>query len=171
MSHLYTVKQTADILGFSTNTVYKYLNEGYIKAARSNSKQGRFRITKLAIEEFLGEKLSDTSSKDKIEVNEPIEAVADSGDETAKEQISEVKRVERADHVQTQKLSPPLSVKAMRWLILVSLLLIIGDLFRSEGFSYWHQSVRLALISIFVLVAYQYGGVNNKNKGIKNYSE
>ena len=162
MSHLYTVKQTADILGFSTNTVYKYLNEGYIKAARSNSKQGRFRITKQAIEEFLGEKLSDTSKDSQIEVNGSIKAVTDNEVETTKGQISALKRVEKSDLEQTLKLSPPLSVKAMRWLILISLLLIIGDLFRSEGFSYWHQAVRIALISIFVLVAYQYGGVRSK---------
>jgi len=161
MSNLYTVKQTADILGFSTNTVYKYLAEGYIKAARSDSKQGRFRITKSSIEEFLGEKLSDIPNRTIIATQTP-------------EELDPAPVVTSSDEVTPPTLivqSTPLSVKMTRWLILISLLLIIGDLFRSEGFSYWHQTIRLVLISIFVLIAYQYGGVNNKNKGIKDYRE
>src|SRR3990167_304165 len=43
MPKTYTVKQVAKILGFSTNTVYKYLDEGKIKATRLGS-EGRFRI-------------------------------------------------------------------------------------------------------------------------------
>lgn len=39
----YTVKEVARLLGFSTNTVYKYLDEGQIKATRLGS-EGRFRI-------------------------------------------------------------------------------------------------------------------------------
>ena len=42
-SKTYTVKQVAKILGFSTNTVYKYLDEGKIKATRLGI-EGRFRI-------------------------------------------------------------------------------------------------------------------------------
>jgi len=40
----YTVKEIANLLGFSTNTVYKYLDEGKIKAVRLG-KEGRFRIS------------------------------------------------------------------------------------------------------------------------------
>src|SRR3990172_2537397 len=40
----YTVKEVSDLLGFSTNTVYKYLDEGKIKATRLG-KEGRFRIS------------------------------------------------------------------------------------------------------------------------------
>jgi excisionase family DNA binding protein len=39
----YTVREVADLLGFSTNTVYKYLDEGRIKSTRLG-KEGRFRI-------------------------------------------------------------------------------------------------------------------------------
>ena len=39
----YTVKEVANLLGFSTNTVYKYLDEGRIKSTRLG-KEGRFRI-------------------------------------------------------------------------------------------------------------------------------
>lgn len=43
IAKLYTVKQVAHVLGVSTNTIYKYLNEGKIKALRFG-KRGRFRI-------------------------------------------------------------------------------------------------------------------------------
>lgn len=45
----YTVKQVAEALGFSTNTVYKYLDEGRIQATRLGT-EGRFRISE---KEFL----------------------------------------------------------------------------------------------------------------------
>jgi len=51
---LYTVKEAAELVGVSTNTLYKYLLEGQIKAARGTHKQGRFRIPQSALEEFLG---------------------------------------------------------------------------------------------------------------------
>ena len=37
MPKTYTVKQVAEALGVSTNTVYKYLEEGKISATRSNA--------------------------------------------------------------------------------------------------------------------------------------
>lgn len=43
MSKFYTVKEVADALEFSTNTVYKYLDEEKIKATRLGA-EGRFRI-------------------------------------------------------------------------------------------------------------------------------
>ncbi len=43
MKKTFTVKEVAKLLGFSTNTVYKYLLEGKIKATRLG-KEGRFRI-------------------------------------------------------------------------------------------------------------------------------
>ena len=52
--NLYTVKQAAGIIGCSTNTLYKYLNEGRIKASRGTVEQGRFRIPQSSLEEFLG---------------------------------------------------------------------------------------------------------------------
>jgi excisionase family DNA binding protein len=51
---LYTVKKAAQIIGCSTNTLYKYLNEGRIKASRGTANQGRFRIPQSSLEEFLG---------------------------------------------------------------------------------------------------------------------
>lgn len=51
---LYDVKAAAKIIGVSTNTLYKYLLEGKIKAARGTHRQGRFRIPHSALEQFLG---------------------------------------------------------------------------------------------------------------------
>src|SRR3989344_387901 len=53
MKKTYTVKQLADALGFSTNTVYKYLLEGKIKATRLG-KEGRFRIQEEEVMRLLG---------------------------------------------------------------------------------------------------------------------
>jgi len=55
---LYTVKQVADVLGVSTNTLYKYLGEGKIKALRF-SKRGRFRIPETELTKLLGVKEED----------------------------------------------------------------------------------------------------------------
>lgn len=62
MGKTYTVKQVAKALGFSTNTVYKYLEEGKIKATRLG-KEGRFRISESEILRLVGEnKIEDLSS-------------------------------------------------------------------------------------------------------------
>ncbi len=50
----YTVKEVADLLGFSTNTVYKYLDEGRIKSTRLG-KEGRFRILGSELSKLLQE--------------------------------------------------------------------------------------------------------------------
>ncbi|HAF64285.1 TPA: hypothetical protein DCK82_05670 [Candidatus Beckwithbacteria bacterium] len=57
---LYTVRKAAQIVGCSTNTLYKYLNEGRIKASRGTKHQGRFRIPQTSLEEFLGAPLKTT---------------------------------------------------------------------------------------------------------------
>ncbi|NMD01608.1 MAG: DNA-binding protein, partial [Bacteroidales bacterium] len=50
----YTVKEVANLLGFSTNTVYKYLDEGKIKSTRLGS-EGRFRIPDSEVSRLLQE--------------------------------------------------------------------------------------------------------------------
>src|SRR3989344_4803129 len=52
-NRIYTVKEVARLLGFSTNTVYKYLDEGKIKATRLG-KEGRFRIPQKEVAKLLG---------------------------------------------------------------------------------------------------------------------
>lgn len=57
----YTVKEVAGMLGFSTNTVYKYLENGSIKSVRLGL-EGRFRIPANEVDRLLherGKKLSD----------------------------------------------------------------------------------------------------------------
>lgn len=61
----YTVKEVANLLGFSTNTVYKYLDDGKIKSTRLG-KEGRFRIPKSEVERLLQE------NKDSIVIAEPV---------------------------------------------------------------------------------------------------
>lgn len=51
----YTVKQVAEALGFSTNTVYKYLDEGKIQATRLGT-EGRFRISERELLRILDSK-------------------------------------------------------------------------------------------------------------------
>ncbi|MDD4352716.1 MAG: cache domain-containing protein [Candidatus Gracilibacteria bacterium] len=51
----YTVKEVADLLGFSTNTVYKYLAGGGIKSVRLGL-EGRFRIPRNEVERLLQER-------------------------------------------------------------------------------------------------------------------
>lgn len=53
MGKTYTVKKVAEALDFSANTVYKYLDEGKIKATRL-SKEGRFRIPEEEVIRLLG---------------------------------------------------------------------------------------------------------------------
>ncbi len=50
----YTVKEVASLLGFSTNTVYKYLDEGKIKSTRLGD-DGRFRISGSEVSRLLQE--------------------------------------------------------------------------------------------------------------------
>ena len=62
MPKTYTVKQVADALGFSTNTVYKYLEEGKIKAARLG-KEGRFKIPESEYARLTGRHLTGTGEQ------------------------------------------------------------------------------------------------------------
>ena len=54
-NRIYTVKEVAKLLGFSTNTIYKYLDEGKIKSTRLG-KEGRFRIPQKEVAKLLGVK-------------------------------------------------------------------------------------------------------------------
>lgn len=54
MPKTYTVKQVADALNLSTNTVYKYLEDGSIKATRLGG-TGRFKIPETELARLLGQ--------------------------------------------------------------------------------------------------------------------
>jgi excisionase family DNA binding protein len=73
MGKTYTVKQVAALLGFSTNTVYKYLDEKRIRATRLGT-EGRFRIPQSEIDRLLGEKNRSTSGYLPNETAAPVDA-------------------------------------------------------------------------------------------------
>lgn len=72
---LYSVKAAAQIIGCSTNTLYKYLNEGRLKASRGTVEQGRFRIPQSSLEEFLGAPLPANPSTQTIPAGLPLKIV------------------------------------------------------------------------------------------------
>lgn len=127
---LYTVKQTSKILGFSTNTIYKFVGDGTIKSVRGG-KRGRFRIPQSAIEEYLGNKLPKREDllpkKDSPSASEPL--------------------------------TPPLALTAIRLLLIITLLVLIADIFLNPNTPFLTQILRLIVISIFILLAYQFGGI------------
>ena len=138
---IYNVKQAAKILGLSTNTTYKYLNEGRIKAARGHIR-GTFIITSSALENFLGSKIPD-------EIIQSLDSNQNQNTFKDGEAIIEVPL-------------PTLATKVTRLLITISLLIIIADLVFNKDFSPITQISRITLIAIILLISYQYGGFVKK---------
>lgn len=92
MNDLLTVKDVAKILGLSTNTVYKYVNSGLIRSSRAQLQQGRFRVPKQAVEEFLGSPLDElhlTAPPVSPQDKETLDAVKPIKDNTASTQPKE----------------------------------------------------------------------------------
>lgn len=142
-NNIYSVKQAAKILGLSTNTTYKYLNEGRIKAARGHVR-GTFIITARSLENFLGQALPENPLKDQPSATSfPSTTLKDT------ESIIEVT-------------PPTLATKVVRILISICLLLIIADIILSKNFSPIAQFGRIALIILVFLVSYQFGGFTKK---------
>jgi len=142
-NNIYSVKQAAKILGLSTNTTYKYLNEGRIKAARGHIR-GTFIITGKALEQFLGSKLPDN----------PLGEA---------ESLSQFSSTNMRDAEAIIEVVPPtLATKVLRVLISLCLLLIIADLIFGKNFSPIAQLGRIVIIIIIFLVSYQYGGFIKK---------
>ena len=119
---LYTVKKAAAIIGCSTNTLYKYLDEGRIKASRGTAEQGRFRIPQSALEDFLGTPITDKP--------QALTNAAQNG----------------------------LPLKIVRFLIILSLVLILIDMIMTQSVSLTTQLTRLFFLAIALLLAYQDGG-------------
>lgn len=143
-NNIYSVKQAAKILGLSTNTTYKYLNEGRIKAARGHIR-GTFIITRKSLETFLGSKLPENPLTDIQDTG----AFSTSGSFKDAEAIIEV--------------SPPtLATKVTRVLLTLCLVLIILDIILGKNFSPLSQFGRLALIAVVFLISYQFGGFIKK---------
>ncbi len=149
---LYTVKEAAKIVGVSTNTLYKYLDEDRIHAARGSAIQGRFRIPESALEEFLGVKLSQPESTEPAvgatftvardpQVDEP-ETLQDINVPTGKQEY--------------RKTGLPL--KLARFLLVLALVAILIDLFMSSSVSPAGIFSRLFFVALMILLSYQEGG-------------
>jgi excisionase family DNA binding protein len=150
MDKIYTVKEAAKLLEFSTNTVYKYLEDGTLEAARGAGKQARFRIPHSSIEKYLGSSLSEDTVLAKLDP----EAFA------RRQELAESPTPEPTPTHSAQASSAPqrLPLTITRVLILAALVFIILDLVLSRSFTLTTQLVRMAMIAVFVLLAYQFGG-------------
>lgn len=138
---LYTVKEAAKIIGVSTNTLYKYLDDGKIHAARGSAIQGRFRIPESALEEFLGVTLSTPEMESSVPV--PLPQVS---------QNSEPSIPLERNH------KPHLPLKIARFFLLIALIAILTDLFIARTISLPAILTRLSFVVVMLLLAYQEGG-------------
>ncbi len=136
---LYTVKEAAKLVGVSTNTLYKYLDEDRIHAARGSRVQGRFRIPESALEEFLGVKLS-----------EPVKPL--------EQELPVQIQPENTETPTLVKKSSKLPLKIVRFLLVLALITILLDLFIAKSVSLPAELSRLFFILIMILLSYQEGG-------------
>lgn len=93
MGKTYTVKEVAEALEFSTNTVYKYLNEGKIKATRLGT-EGRFRIPEKELGRLLGLKGEKAQLGPQLEKTEAVVEAATQTPATAVAKIEETPIIE-----------------------------------------------------------------------------
>ncbi|KKT98641.1 MAG: hypothetical protein UX35_C0001G0142 [Microgenomates group bacterium GW2011_GWA1_46_15] len=175
---MYTVKQVADILGFSTNTVYKYLNAGIIHTSRPGQMKSRFRISKKALEDYLGVPIDEYKSEKHARVEplfsqehsssqSPIETVivdANAQKMGIPEPPLEVKSAHEAgteDH-EEHNIAPSFALRTTRALLFITL---IGVTLNLAFFSLPHPITllsQLLILFVFLLLAYQYGGMHKK---------
>lgn len=140
----YTVKEAAHILGFSTNSIYKFLAQGRLKSIRGSAMQGRFRISKRSLEDFLGSPIDEKQ----LQAFKPRMI--------AKPQVEHPITTETGT-----PFNPPVPLKITRMMILMGLVFIIADIFISKDFSLFQQLLRLTLIAMITLVTYQYGELSH----------
>lgn len=164
MARFYTVSETAKILGFSTNSIYKFLDQNRLKSTRGNSKQGRFRIPHTAIEDFLGTKLSElavaralAASTRKQKVEESITPRHLIRPETAPAPPPAI-QASPPPTTPRPKWRIPLGLAFTRFLILVALLLTIIETVTAPVITLAGQFFRLLILTIAILLAYQSGG-------------
>ena len=151
---LYTVKEAAKIVGVSTNTLYKYLDEGRLHAARGSAIQGRFRIPESTLEEFLGVKLSNP---------EPVETAPDpytpgvKGSHTpgvSDATDNPINRIADLPNIRTPHPPPRIA----RILLVLALLAILLDLVISRSVSLPASLTRLLFVALIIILSYQEGG-------------
>ncbi len=150
---LYTVKEAAKIVGVSTNTLYKYLDEDRIHAARGSAIQGRFRIPESALEEFLGISLS---SQENSQPQAKLTDVSEVGQAKPTDSLAD-----QPTHIPTVTLghrSTGLPLKLARFLLILALFAILIDLVLSPTLNLAGTLTRLFFVAIMILLSYQEGG-------------
>lgn len=149
---LYTVKEAAKIVGVSTNTLYKYLDEDRIHAARGSAIQGRFRIPESALEEFLGISLSDHGN------SEPQAKLEQSSEVGSPVEGQTLQDIDKSINHEPLAISHKLPLKLVRFLLVLALLAILLDLILAQSVSLATQLTRVFFISLIILLSYQEGG-------------
>lgn len=179
---MYTVKQVADILGFSTNTVYKYLNAGIIHASRPGQMKSRFHISKKAVEDYLGvpideyrgEKHAEPQplfSQEHASNQSPVETLiahANAQKTGISEPSLEVKPAHEAvsENHEAHDSAPSFALRTTRVLLFITL---IGVTLNLAFFSLPHPITllsQLLILFVFLLLAYQYGGMQKKKAAV-----
>ena len=146
MPKYYTVKESAKILDFSTNSIYKFVNIGRLKSSRGNSIKGRFRITHKSLESFLGTELTENHVHSLL-------------DKTPRKPAYSRSIVKEPEIVEPATFQPPIPINVTRGLIILSLLFILADIFISRDFSPLQQLIRFCLLAIIILITYQFGSI------------
>ncbi len=173
MARFYTVQQTATILGYSTNSIYKFLDQNRLKSTRGNSKQGRFRIPHTSIEEFLGTKVSEIAiaraltnanraKKPEPSASTPTSTFAPptSVPTTPKKVVAKpVPTISTStEAIPAPRYKTPLGLALTRLLILIAIILTILETALTQTITPLSQLFRLLILTISILLAYQSGG-------------
>jgi len=156
MAQSYTVKETSLILGFSTNSIYKFLDEGRLKGNRGNSDTGRFKIPHSALEKFLGTALSEAAVSQALATHTYTSMQIKKENVTQNHQAPLVVRRQSEPAPETA-----IPLKIIRALILVGLIVILFDIIIGNDYSLIQQLMRLALMGILIVLTYQFGGLSH----------
>jgi excisionase family DNA binding protein len=190
MKELLTVKDVAEALGLSTNTVYKYLNSGAIRASRAQLKSGRFRIPKKAVEEFVGMPL-DQLSPTLPNATEPILPQVEPADQPlppptppaeseymhvlesllspTNEETSQKKHSSSSPPIQEEIIHhapnqpPSFTIKTARVLLALGLGMLALNLLFFTVPEPLTLFTLLIVFFLFLLLSYQYGGMQRRS--------
>lgn len=156
MSRSYSVKEASLILGFSTNSIYKFLDQGRLRSSRGNSATGRFRIPHSSLEKFVGTTLAEEA------IDLALAEHTLDNTQMKKEFSTPTDKVLTAPQSQ---IVPPadtaIPLKIIRGLILIGLAIILIDALVSDNFSLFQQLLRLGLLAILIVLTYQFGGLSH----------
>ena len=157
MATYYTVKQAAQILGFSTNSIYKFLDEGRLTGHRGNSDLGRFKIPHTSLEKFVGSQIPEDA------VIAALRSLPDQSMQSKKDfsyiANTPLSAPSLSPNPNPEAANPSLPLKVTRFLIIVSLLFLLLDLVLTSDFSFTDQILRLVIMAILIFLTYQFGGL------------